>query len=114
MQMKLILNYVISTCADWFISLRVDSHFHGVAISVIFHGGQHSQEGNEQIDNDPHDHHAHLSLGKELPSKLDIENKLRGGDADEDPSLRSESFAAFVSNVSVILARGGRGHQTAK
>ena len=95
--------------------MLIQSHFFwSVPVLIVLHAGNHAQKRNEQVDYDPQNHLGHLGLRKELTAKLDVHDELGDGDADKHPGLRSEAFAAFVSDVGVVLTCGRSGHEAAE
>ena len=42
-------------------------------------------------------------MGEQIQTKLDVEDELREGDADEDPRLAAQAVALLVRDVVVVL-----------
>ena len=79
---------------------------------VNLHGGEHSEDADDDVQHDPEQHLGELGLREELQTKLDDEDELTEADHDEDPTLGPHPLAFGVRDIGIILSGGGAGNQT--
>ena len=59
---------------------------------VNLHGGEHSEDADDDVQHDPEQHLGELGLREELQTKLDDEDELTEAHHDEDPALGTNSL----------------------